>query len=573
MQIYIKTLRNTISLHVDPTYSISKLKKILCDRQGIPITEQRLIYAGKQLEDIKTLAYYAIQRESTLYLMTRLRGGAGEPLITFYGDFSFTISSAGLLTAQVGGTYSVGTPTRTNFILKNRLTDETTESVPGVDGSYENDYSGEGTFRITFTVTVTDIGFVTYFKQLIRYVFYIETVGAQTLAKTSEITKYLFIPNSSSNILMTENNIKSITTVDISSQNKSVMLPPITSTVTRGTILHFKVTARTDPYVLQIMPYFSGEVPTVYTFYDTLPTFDSTIDFNTDTAVDTTAILNLDTTNSLISLISNGSSDWKILNYYTDSLSIAVQNSGDPLPASRVEITSQNVVLYYTDSIETICIFPSIQSYYLIRYLTILNSTASSKTYTIYFSQYESVDGVSSSGIGWCKTNVTVSATSILSIMFVRTPSGYLILGTASYSGVSVSSDARGETAYPLLSKNITFSPAEVGQRDCEVPAEPTLTTGTSKLCIVKGRRNSATTTTTNIYTPVNDASSKIIFNGANNTSITFNQEYSSALWLSVFYTTTTNILPINFYTGTGPSFTSYPVISGGGGGGGPGDI
>jgi hypothetical protein len=573
MQIYIKTLRNTISLHVDPTYSISKLKKILCDRQGIPITEQRLIYAGKQLEDIKTLAYYAIQRESTLYLMTRLRGGAGEPLITFYGDFSFTISSAGLLTAQVGGTYSVGTPTRTNFILKNRLTDETTESVPGVDGSYENDYSGEGTFRITFTVTVTDIGFVTYFKQLIRYVFYIETVGAQTLAKTSEITKYLFIPNSSSNILMTENNIKSITTVDISSQNKSVMLPPITSTVTRGTILHFKVTARTDPYVLQIMPYFSGEVPTVYTFYDTLPTFDSTIDFNTDTAVDTTAILNLDTTNSLISLISNGSSDWKILNYYTDSLSIAVQNSGDPLPASRVEITSQNVVLYYTDSIETICIFPSIQSYYLIRYLTILNSTASSKTYTIYFSQYESVDGVSSSGIGWCKTNVTVSATSILSIMFVRTPSGYLILGTASYSGVSVSSDARGETAYPLLSKNITFSPAEVGQRDCEVPAEPTLTTGTSKLCIVKGRRNSATTTTTNIYTPVNDASSKIIFNGANNTSITFNQEYSSALWLSVFYTTTTNILPINFYTGTGPSFTSYPVISGGGGVGGPGDI
>jgi hypothetical protein len=573
MQIYIKTLRNTISLHVDPTYSISKLKKILCDRQGIPITEQRLIYAGKQLEDIKTLAYYAIQRESTLYLMTRLRGGAGEPLITFYGDFSFTISSAGLLTAQVGGTYSVGTPTRTNFILKNRLTDETTESVPGVDGSYENDYSGEGTFRITFTVTVTDIGFVTYFKQLIRYVFYIETVGAQTLAKTSEITKYLFIPNSSSNILMTENNIKSITTVDISSQNKSVMLPPITSTVTRGTILHFKVTARTDPYVLQIMPYFSGEVPTVYTFYDTLPTFDSTIDFNTDTAVDTTAILNLDTTNSLISLISNGSSDWKILNYYTDSLSIAVQNSGDPLPASRVEITSQNVVLYYTDSIETICIFPSIQSYYLIRYLTILNSTASSKTYTIYFSQYESVDGVSSSGIGWCKTNVTVSATSILSIMFVRTPSGYLILGTASYSGVSVSSDARGETAYPLLSKNITFSPAEVGQRDCEVPAEPTLTTGTSKLCIVKGRRNSATTTTTNIYTPVNDASSKIIFDGNNNTSITFNQEYSSALWLSVFYTTTTNILPINFYTGTGPSFTSYPVISGGGGGGGPGDI
>jgi hypothetical protein len=568
MQIYIKTPRNTISLQVDPTYSISKLKKILCDREGIPITEQRLIYAGKQLEDTKTLAYYAIQRESTLYLMTRLRGGAGLS-ISFNGDFSFTLSSAGLLTAQVTGTYSGGSANENNFILKNRLTDSTTESVPGVDRSYENDYSREGTFRITFTVTVTDIGFVTYFKQLIRYIFYIETVNAQTLATTPEITKYLFIPNSSSNILMTENNIKSITTVNISSGYKSVMLPPITSTVTRGTILHFKVTDKTNPYVLQIMPYFSVTVPTVYTFYNTLPTFDSTIDFNTDTAVFTSAILKLDTTNSVISLISNGSSDWKILNYYTDSLSIAVQNSATPLPESRVEITSQNVVLYYTDSIETICIFPSSQSYYVIRYLTILNTTGSSKTYTIFFSQFESVDGVISSGDGWCFTSLTLSANSIRSIMFVRTPSGYLILGTASYSGVSVSSDARGETAYTLLSKNITFSPADVGQRDCEVPAEPTLTTGTSKLCIVKGRRNSVTTTTTNIYTPVNDASSKIIFDGNNNTSITFNQEYSSALWLSVFYTTTTNILPINFYTGTGPGFTSYPVISGGGGGGG----
>jgi hypothetical protein len=568
MQIYIKTPRNTISLQVDPTYSISKLKKILCDREGIPITEQRLIYAGKQLEDTKTLAYYAIQRESTLYLMTRLRGGMPASMsITFYGGFSLTLSSAGLLTAQVGGTYSNGLPNRNNFILKNRLTDSTTESVPGVDGSYENDYSGEGTFRITFTVTVTDIGFVTYFKQLIRYIFYIQTVYADLIpAITPEITKYLFIPNSSSNILMTENNIKSITTVNISSGYKSVMLPPITSTVTRGTILHFKVTARSAPYVLQIMPYFSVTVPTVYTFYDTLPTFDSTLDFNTDTAVATSAILKLDTTNHVISLISNGSSDWKILNYYTDSLTITVQNSGDALPETLVEITSQNVVLYYTDLIETICIFPSIQSYYLIRYLTIFNSTATNRTYTIYFSQFESVDGVSSSGIGWCYTSLTLIATSIQSIMFVRTPSGYLILGRTTYSDLTVSSAARGETAYSLLSKNITFSPAEVGQRDYEVPAESTLTTGTSKLCIVKGRRNSVTTTTTNIYTPVNDASSKIIFDGANNKKITFNQTYSSALWLSVFYTNTTNILPINFYTGTGPSFTSYPVISGGGG-------
>jgi hypothetical protein len=313
------------------------------------------------------------------------------------------------------------------------------------------------------------------------------------------------------------------------------------------------------------MPYFSGEVPAVYTLYETLPTFDSTIDFNTDPdpAV-TSPIFKLDTTNSVISLISNGSSDWKFLNYYTDSLSIAVQNSATPLPESRVEITSQNVILYYTDSIETICIFPSIESYYLIRYLTILNSTGSTKTYTIYFSQYESVDGVSSSGTGWCYTSVTVSATSIQSILFVRTPSGYLILGTTAYSGLTVDATTRDETAYTLLSKNISFSPQEAAIADVNymVPAEPTLTPGTSKLCILKGRRNSATINT-NIYTP-SSSSSKIIFNGSNNTRITFNQTYSSALWLSVFYTdNTTNILPVNFYTATGPTFFTYLDVSG----------
>ena len=549
MQIYIKTPRNTISLQVDPTYSISKLKKILCDREGIPITEQRLIYAGKQLEDTKTLAYYAIQRESTLYLMTRLRGGAGLNVV--FTGITATIATNGIITVTGTGTYTQGPPTVNSFILAQRDTENVplaylTRSISVADPN----------FTITYTLNNADI-------QFYNYNFIIYALSDQSKC-TLVLRKYLFIPGSTRNIIMTENKIKSITAVDISSESKSAILPPITSVGGRGTILHFKVTARTDPYVLQIMPYFSVTVPTVYTFYNTLPTFDSTIDFNTDTAVATTAILKLDTTNSVISLISNGSSDWKILNYYTDSLSIAVQNSEDALPASRVEITSQNVVLYYTDSIETICIFPSIQSYYLIRYLTIVNSTGSSVSHIIFFSQNENVDDVIANEIGWCNISFTVSALSIRSIMFVRTPSGYLILGTAVYSGVSVSSDARGETAYTLLSKNITFSPADVGQRDCEVPAEPTLTTGTSKLCIVKGRRNSATTTTTNIYTPVNDASSKIIFDGNNNTSITFDQTYSSALWLSVFYTNTTNILPINFYTGTGPGFTSYPVITGG---------
>lgn len=411
--------------------------------------------------------------------------------------------------------------------------------------------SGGLMFTIKFTISLTNLNFSNYFKQFAYFNFFVRYTDANNNIPSSTNPKYFIIPinYSSANIAMTGNNLKTITNINMNS-NKSIFLP--NKNLCLGMVFHFKLNSLEETvYTFQLLPLLTAGLPTQFSFVSSL-ILECNIEGNERISLSGNGY-------KCISLVAD-SDNWRIINYYDGTL---ITNTSSTIPASTTVLTNptKNIMYYRWDIsgnlFANIHISSTNESNYKINFLSILNmysTTNNSDTFRIYFPYEKSVDSISDTN-KYTSIELSIAKHKLQSIIYTKDESGYIILGTTNYNGISVINYIRNKSC-TLINRNVTILASVDSENDYEFKGTNSDLENSARIHILKIPRDDTKINTYNFNTPL-IGNGNIIFNNSNATIIQLSGENSitpaKALWLSIHHESTGNktiILPIHSFNG-----------------------
>jgi hypothetical protein len=457
------------------------------------------------------------------------------------GDASFTSFVGGTLVVSLFG--AIVTVEFDYEEIAYEFTDGITCTINGLNAVVLSSSGSGGKGSASINITGTNAKFFTQgYTQVYQLTYTFE--GSPTQSDTVTYYWRQAIDGNNLNLATTGNGF---TAININSQNKSILLPPVASK--SGYIYRLKIINYASPNLLRISPYLTGFVNTTNVIAGTAP-YDSMIDGALST-------IRLEGSNFSISLVSDGT-NWSIISLYVSSL--LTPSVATPSGSSSTETTPTQVLYYKSSSVFNVILAPMVYSF--IKYVSILNQDTSSRTFNIFFPTGKSVDTVTPTGSETIKVSLTIPASSLGTITLTYTNNQYYILGYYIFgTGDNITNNTTSE-AGDNLTKGISFTttiPDSGTIMSYEIRAAE-LTANYSIINIVKLNNNTSYVSTVRINKPRSQGSSYFAIRNATNikqlsislTPAGSNYRYS-CIWLAKYYDSTydTIILPVHYYLAT----------------------